>query len=81
MKKNIILKGNICYSIDSSRIIIKENAFLICRDGKSEGVFEQIPEEYQNFEVKDYGECLIIPGCVDLHLSLHSAVLEWIWNY
>lgn len=68
MKKNIILKGNICYSIDSSRIIIKENAFLICRDGKSEGVFEQIPEEYQNFEVKDYGECLIIAGCVDLHL-------------
>ncbi|MDO4453898.1 MAG: amidohydrolase family protein [Eubacteriales bacterium] len=68
MEKNIILKGNICYSKDSSRIVIRENSFLICKDGKSEGVFEQIPEEYRNFELQDYGNALIIPGCVDLHL-------------
>ena len=68
MEKNFILKGNICYSRDKNNIVIKEKAFLVCKNGKSEGVFEQIPKEYQDFEVKDYGECLIIPGCVDLHL-------------
>lgn len=68
MERNFILKGNICYSKDKNHMIIKEKAFLVCKNGKSEGVFEQIPEEYQDFEIKDYGECLIIPGCVDLHL-------------
>ena len=68
MERNFILKGNICYSKDKNHMIIKEKAFLVCKNGKSEGVFEQIPEEYQDFEIKDYGEGLIIPGCVDLHL-------------
>lgn len=68
MKNNVILKGNICYSQDSKNLVIREHHFLVCKDGKSVGVFPEIPEKYQNFEVKNYGDCLIVPGCVDLHL-------------
>lgn len=86
--ENVILKGNICYSQDSKNLIIEENSFLVCEDGKSAGVFREIPEKYCDFEVRDYGECLIVPGCVDLHLhapqfafrgfAMDLDLLEWL---
>lgn len=46
MEKNFILKGNVCYSKDKENVITKENAYIICVNGISKGVFEVIPEEY-----------------------------------
>lgn len=67
-KEAFALKGTILYSTDPEHLISKPDCYLICENGKSAGVFEDLPERYQGIPVKDYGKQLIIPGLIDLHL-------------
>ena len=45
-----------------------ENAYAVCVEGVSCGVFEILPEEYGSLPLYDYGDALIFPGMVDLHV-------------
>lgn len=73
------------------KLDLHENAYLVCSDGVSMGIFETIPEEYQNFEVVDYEDCLIIPGMVDLHIhapqyafrgmNMDLFLMDWLDTY
>lgn len=49
---NYILKGDICYSTSINNLETLKDAYVICIDGKSKGVFKEIPEEskYQDLE-------------------------------
>ena len=48
MLNNIFaLKGTFCYSKDSQNLIIRENAYLICNNGISEGIYEELPACFQ----------------------------------
>lgn len=86
--RNFILKGNICYSKDVKSLKTVEQGFLVCREGKSAGVFEEIPEQYKDYPVKDCGDMMIIPGLVDLHihapqfafrgLGMDLELLDWL---
>ena len=54
----------------------------------SMGVFQELPERFQNFLVCDYGDRLIIPGMVDLHIhapqyayrgyGMDQELLDWL---
>lgn len=66
--KNFVLKGNICYSAAPDKIVTATNGYVVCKDGKSQGVFTTLPPKYAEFPVIDYGDCLIIPGLIDLHI-------------
>ena len=92
MKENTFaLKGDICYSKSLTELETIEQAYLVCKDGVVEGIFEELPEEYSKIPVKDYGKQLIIPGLVDLHMhapqytyrGLHMdlELLEWLNSY
>lgn len=63
-----ILKGNILYSVNPKELIAYEKGYLVCEDGKSKGVFQEIPAKYSEYPLIDYEDRLIIPGMVDLHL-------------
>ena len=63
-----VLKGNICYSEDTTHIRIAENSYAVCEDGITVGAFETLPEEYKDAPCEDYGDSLILPGFVDLHV-------------
>ena len=63
-----VLKGHICYSEDTGELLTCEHGYVVCINGKSQGVYEVIPKEYQDLPVVDYGDKLIIPGLVDLHI-------------
>lgn len=88
MKQNFILKGNICYSKSKDSIEIVDEGYIVCKDGKSMGVFKEIPIEYKNYEVRDYTNKIIIPGMTDLHLhapqysfrslGMDLELLEWL---
>ena len=62
----------------------------MCKDGKSKGVFESIPEQYKDFELRDLGDKLIIPGMIDLHIhapqyafrgiGMDYELLDWLNN-
>ena len=83
-----ILKGNICYSETAETLRTVPNAFLVCRDGICQGVFEKLPEEFKDYPLTDYKDALILPGLVDLHLhapqyaftglGMDMELLEWL---
>lgn len=85
---HFILKGNICYSQNLETIRCVENGYLVCMNGHSAGVFEEIPEMYKSLPILDYGDQLIIPGLTDLHvhapqysfrsLGMDMELLEWL---
>lgn len=82
------LKGDICYSQDMQTLATCKGGYLVCENGVSQGVYAQLPEQYNGLPVHDYGEALIIPGLVDLHvhapqfgyrtLGMDMELLEWL---
>ena len=91
MNKSFVLKGHICYSQDKSTLKVFENSYLVCVDGKTKGVFENLPNEYKSLPLKDYGDKLIIPGMVDLHIHapqyafrgmcMDLELMDWLNQY
>lgn len=83
-----ILKGNIIYSNSQTKFEICEHGYLVCREGKVEGVYRTLPFKLGGNPIHDYGDCLIIPGLVDLHihapqysfrgLGMDMELLEWL---
>lgn len=83
-----VLKGNICYSANMDEIRVISNGYLVCEDGKSKGVFAQLPECYAGLPVEDFGDRLIVPGMTDLHihapqfsfrgLGMDMELLDWL---
>lgn len=87
-KQDFILKGNLCYSKNQKTLEIIEGGYLVCREGKSAGVYREIPKEYEDLPVTDWGDRMIIPGLVDLHihapqygfrgLGMDMELLDWL---
>ena len=85
------LKGDICYSKTLTELETLEQGYLVCKEGKVEGVYKELPEEYKDISITDYGKQMIIPGLVDLHMhapqytyrGLHMdlELLEWLNSY
>ena len=83
-----ILKGNIIYSKDLTELAVCEHGYLVCRNGLAEGVYPTLPFKLGGNPIHDYGDCLIIPGLVDLHLhapqysfrglGMDMELLEWL---
>lgn len=87
-EKSFVLKGDICFSSDLSHLKTYENHYLICENGFSAGVFEEIPEKYKELPLYDYSNKIIIPGLIDLHihasqypyrgLGMDLELLDWL---
>lgn len=91
MEKSFIIKGDICYSKNKDHLYTAKDKYLVCKDGISMGVYDQIPEEYKNLNLLDYSDKLIIPGLIDLHvhapqytfrgLGMDLELLDWLNTY
>lgn len=91
MDRDFVLKGNICYSKDTTTLEIAERAFLVCENGLSRGVFYELPGRFAKLPLIDYGDRIIIPGLTDLHvhapqfafrgLGMDMELLEWLNRY
>lgn len=62
------LKGNIIYTPQRKELKVLPNAYAVCRDGLCEGTYQTLPDEFKGIRVADFGDALIIPGMVDLHI-------------
>ena len=88
---DFVLKGNICYSESKNELITRENAYVVCVGGKSKGVFSELPQQYAALPLKDYGDCLIVPGMIDLHIHapqyafrgmcMDLELMDWLNRY
>ena len=62
------LRGAVCFSTDSSHLTCLEDAYLVCQNGLTIGVYPQLPEQFHGIPCEDFNYCLIVPGMNDLHL-------------
>ena len=86
-----LIIGSFIYSIDKDNIEIKENQYLLIRDGKSEEFYKEIPSRLKNIQIEDYGDNIIIPGLIDLHIhapqyafrgmGMDMQLLDWLNTY
>ena len=91
MKNGFVLKGNICQTSDPKKLDLHENAFAVCVDGISQGIFDILPQEYANLPLYDHGDALIFPGMVDLHvhapqyafrgMCMDLELMDWLNRY
>ena len=91
MKNSFVIKGNICQTINPRELDLHENAYAVCVDGVSKGVYRSLPEEYTSLRLYDYGDALIFPGMVDLHIHapqyafrgmcMDLELMEWLNRY
>lgn len=82
------LKGNICYSLEQTHLAVMERSYLVCEDGLCAGVYQELPERFQEIPCSDTGDSLIIPGLTDLHLhapqysfrgmNMDLELLDWL---
>jgi len=85
---SFVLKGHICHSRDRKTIDTYENHYLVCEDGLCTGIFPELPSRYAGLPLTDYGDRLIIPGLIDLHihapqfsfrgLGMDMELLDWL---
>lgn len=86
-----VYKGHIIFTESPEKFKIVENGFIIVENNKVKKVAAKLPEEYKKIDVKDFGNKLIIPGFVDLHLhapqfpnaglGLDKELLPWLEEY
>lgn len=86
-----IYKGNILFTKIKDKFEIIENGFIIVKNGKILDLYKNLPSEYQNFEVIDFSNNLIIPGMNDLHchapqfrnlgMAMDKELIPWLDNY
>ena len=85
------LKGNILFTQKKEALSFFPHAYVVCRQGVCQGVFQALPEKYRGIPVTDYGDALIIPGLVDLHIhapqytfrgtGMDCELLQWLRQY
>ena len=91
MEKSFVMKGNICQTKNPKELDLHEKAFVVCVDGISKGVFDVLPEEYKALPFYDYGDAMIFPGMVDLHvhapqyafrgMCMDLELMDWLNRY
>ena len=88
---SFIVKGDICYNISPTQFDARKDAYIVCVEGISQGVFDEIPEKYQGLSLIDYSGMLITPGLNDIHvhapqytfrgIAMDLELLDWLNTY
>ena len=66
--EQVVCKGQLCFSTGPETRQSIPDGFLVCTDGICRGAFSTLPEAYRDLPLLDFGNRLILPGLVDLHL-------------
>lgn len=87
----LILKGNIAFSVSPDNIMTCSDSYIIVENGLVQGIYQQMPENYAGIQVADYGNDLIIPAFIDLHIhapqfyqrgvGMDMELLDWLKKY
>ncbi|MDL2216658.1 amidohydrolase family protein, partial [Desulfovibrio sp. OttesenSCG-928-M14] len=88
MNSSFVVRGNLCHSKDVKTLESMEKGYVVCEKGVCAGMFLDLPEAYQGLPLLDFGQSLVIPGLVDLHvhapqyafrgLGMDMELLDWL---
>lgn len=91
MNNGYAVKGNIIFTKTLDKFEIFENGYVIVENGFVKDVYNDLPEVYRKIKIIDYGNSIIIPGFVDLHLhasqfanlglGLDKELMPWLEAY
>ena len=91
METSFIIKGHICQTKNPKELDLHENSYVVCVNGLSKGVFDVLPDEYASLPLYDYGDKLIFPGMIDLHIHapqftfrgmcMDLELMDWLNQY
>lgn len=91
LMNDYILKGNILYAKTKEKLTSMPDGYVVCQSGHCQGVFQELPKAFQDYEILDYGDCLIIPGMTDLHVhapqytvcgyAMDLELMDWLNAY
>ena len=91
MNDCFVIKGNVCQTTNANGLDLHANAYVVCVDGVSKGVFDVLPDVYAELPLHDYGDALIFPGMVDLHIHapqyafrgmcMDLELMDWLNRY
>ena len=91
MDKIFIIKGDFYDCSENRTLQIRKQCYCIVKDGISLGVYHQIPASFMGAPLIDYGDALIMPGMIDLHIhapqyafrgiGMELELLEWLYKY
>jgi len=91
MKNMFAVKGNIIFTKEFGVYDVIENGYIVVEDKYVKGVYPTLGKEYNKIKVIDYGNSLIIPGFVDIHLhapqfanlglGLDKELMPWLETY
>lgn len=91
MKRSFVIRGNICQTTNPLKLDLYENAYVVCIDGISKGIFNTLPDEYKNLELFDFKDTLVFPGMIDLHvhapqyafrgMCMDLELMDWLNSY
>lgn len=86
-----ILHGNIVYSQSDKQLQEIIDGYIVVENGVIEGVYSNLPEQYQNVVLEDFGDDVIIPAFSDLHvhapqypqrgLAMDKILADWLAQY
>ena len=69
-----VYRGDIAYAENEKTLKTAEASYLVVEDGFVKNIFPQLPEEYGELPVTDFGRGLIIPAFSDLHIHASQYV-------
>lgn len=72
----LVLHGNILFSKNSKELSIHKNSYLVSINGLIDGIYSEIPTHLKDYNLKDYGNKIIIPGMTDLHIHAPQYVFQ-----
>ncbi|MDL2267040.1 amidohydrolase family protein [Desulfovibrio sp. OttesenSCG-928-G15] len=88
MGYSFVIKGDICFSKNARELLCLPSGYAVCVNGRSEGAFAELPQQYAALPLHDYSGKLVIPGLVDLHahapqyafrgFGMDLELLEWL---
>lgn len=91
MENVVIVKGCFIYTKTSTTYESHKDSFLVSVDGTIKGIYPVVPDNFKGCPVHDYGNRLIIPGFIDLHLhaaqflqcgmGMTKTLLDWLEDY
>lgn len=86
-----VWKGQIYHTDENRKIRFFENSYLLCEDGICRGIFRELPEDWKDEKITDFGDKIIIPGLYDLHIhaaqfayrgtGMDAELLDWLNLY
>lgn len=63
-----VIKGNFIFTKEKESFEVCENSFMVVDNGVIVSLSKNLSEQYDRVTIEDFGDRLIIPGFVDLHL-------------